>query len=193
MKFCSRCGGQIERRVPDGDNRERAVCGACEHIHYENPRVVVGCVVEDAGRVLMCKRAIEPRMGRWTLPAGFLELGESSAEGAVRETHEEAGASVEIVAPYTHLDVPAIGQVYLFYRARMRSPEYAAGPESLEVQWMTPQQLPWDELSFSVVRETLRLWVAEHAGQRYRIHRGVVHRDDRGSYTLHEHSGHAID
>jgi len=190
MKFCSRCGGPIAQRVPDGDNRQRAVCQQCDHIHYENPRVVVGCLVEHDGRVLMCKRAIEPRRGYWTLPAGFLELGESMAEGATRETHEEAGASVEIIAPYTHLDIPSIGQIYMFYRARMRTEAYAAGPESLEVEWMTPQQLPWDDLAFSVVRETLRLWVDELGNDRYAIHRGTVARDADGNYVLTEYRGH---
>lgn len=193
MKFCTRCGGGIRRSVPEGDNRERAVCTRCEHIHYENPRVIVGCLVEHDGSVLMCRRAIEPRRGRWTLPAGFLELGESMAQGAARETLEEAGAAVEIVAPYTHLDVPSIGQIYMFYRARMQTAEYAAGPESLEVNWMTPEQLPWDELAFSVVRETLRLWVDERDGGRYGMHRGIVARDAQGDYVLTEHRGHRVD
>lgn len=188
MKFCSKCGGAITLRVPDGDSRERAVCDACEHIHYENPRVIVGCIVEDAGRVLMCRRAIEPRRGHWTLPAGFLELGESTAAGAARETLEEAEARVEVVAPYTHLDVPTIGQLYIFYRARMISPDFGAGPESLEVCWMRPQELPWEELAFSVVRETLRLWVDDHRNESYRIHQGTVKPRDGGGYGLFDHS-----
>lgn len=190
MQFCSRCGGEAEQVVPEGDSRPRAVCTKCHHIHYDNPRMVVGCLVEDAGRVLMCKRAIDPRSGYWTLPGGFLELGETSQQGAIRETLEEANAVVEVVAPYTQFDIPSIGQIYMFYRARMLGPEFGAGPESLEVTWMTPQQLPWDELAFSVVRETLQLWVGERDSGVFGIHRGVVERNAEGRYVLVDHRVH---
>lgn len=187
MKFCSQCGGAVERRVPGGEDRERAVCAACGAIHYENPRMVVGCIVEEQGRILLCKRAIEPRHGYWTVPAGFLELGESTVQGAVRETLEEAGASVEVIAPYAHFDVPHIGQAYLFYRARLRSPELSAGPESLDVKLVSPDEIPWKQLAFPVVHVALELHQDDFARGRYRMHHGIVTHDGAGKFVLLEH------
>ncbi|HEX7479209.1 MAG TPA: NUDIX hydrolase [Polyangiales bacterium] len=187
MKFCSSCGAKVARRVPQGEDRERFVCTACGTIHYQNPRMVVGCIVEQGGKILLCKRAIEPRHGYWTVPAGFLELGESAAQGAVRETHEEAGARVEIVAPYAHFDIPHIGQAYIFYRARMLSPEISAGTESLEVKWVPPAEIPWSELAFPVVRIALELHMQETPSGSYRVHQAIMARDDTGRFVLREH------
>jgi ADP-ribose/FAD diphosphatase len=187
MKFCSACGSTVERRVPEGEDRERWVCGQCATIHYENPRMVVGCIVEDGFNVLLCKRAIQPRHGYWTVPAGFLELGESTVQGAIRETLEEAGASVQVIAPYAHFDIPYIGQAYIFYRARMLSPEFSAGTESLEVKWCAPNEIPWDELAFQVVRVSLELHAEDARTGRYRMHHGIITRDPNGSYALLEH------
>ncbi len=187
MKFCSQCGALVERRVPDGEDRERWVCPSCGTIHYENPRMVVGCIVEEQGRILLCKRAIEPRHGYWTVPAGFLELGESTVQGAIRETLEEAGANVEVISPYAHFDIPHIGQAYIFYRARLRSPEISAGPESLEVKLVTADEIPWGELAFPVVRVALELHRDDVARGGYRMHNGIVTRDAAGKYVLLEH------
>lgn len=188
MKYCSQCGAEVELRVPEGEDRERHVCPACDTIHYQNPRMVVGCIIEQEGQILMCKRAIEPRLGYWTVPAGYLELGESAAAGAARETLEEASARVEVLAPYAHFDVPRIGQAYILYRARMTAPEYEPGPESLEVTWMRPHELPWQDLAFPVVKAALELYIEDMEKGAYRVHQAVLSR--RGSwhdFVLEDH------
>lgn len=187
MKFCNRCAAPVERRIPEGEDRERFCCATCGAIHYENPRMVVGCIIEERGQILVCKRAIEPRYGYWTLPAGFLELGESTIQGAIRETHEEAGATVQVVAPYAHFDIPHIGQAYLFYRARMVSPEFSAGTESLEVKLVSPAEIPWDLLAFPAVRVALELHAEDALTGRYRMHHGIITREAQGGYALKEH------
>ncbi|XHS78344.1 NUDIX hydrolase [Burkholderiaceae bacterium UC74_6] len=158
-KFCPSCGSPCEYQVPPDDNRERATCTACAEIHYENPINVVGTLPiwgEGAeAKVLLCKRAIEPRYGLWTLPAGFLELGESVAEGAARETAEEAGARIELQELFSLINVPSVGQVHLFHRARLLSPEFDPGPETLEAKLFAEAEVPWDQVAFRTVRLTL--------------------------------------
>ncbi len=143
------------KRVPEGDERERLVCEQCDFIHYDNPRIIVGAVCTWQGRYLMCKRAIEPRKGFWTLPAGFMEVGEPAADGAAREAWEEARVKLEIDGLLAIYDVLHVGQVQLIYRARLRTPEYAAGPESLEVALYDWDDIPWDNLAFPTVRWAL--------------------------------------
>lgn len=157
FKHCPNCGAAVEYRIPADDNRERAVCPACGSIHYQNPLNVVGTlpVWEGDGRVLLCRRAIEPRHGLWTLPAGFMELGETTAEGALRETQEEAGAQVELLPLYSLINVVKVGQVHLFYRARLLSPNFEPGPESLEARLFAEEEIPWEEIAFRTTRETL--------------------------------------
>jgi ADP-ribose pyrophosphatase YjhB (NUDIX family) len=156
IRHCNACGHAVEHRMPADDNRERAVCPACGHIQYQNPLSVVGTLpLADDGRVLLCRRAIEPRRGLWTLPAGFMELGESVAEGALRETVEEAGADIELGGLLAVISVLSVGQVHLFYRARLRSLQFNPGPESLEVRLFAPADIPWDELAFRTVRRAL--------------------------------------
>ncbi len=154
MKFCPSCGAEVKYRVPADDNRERAVCDACNTVHYKNPLVVVGCVAERDGKILLCRRAIEPRYGYWTVPAGFMELGESLAEGAARETLEEACATVEIGHLFASIDVVDAGQVHLFFTGKLVS-DIAPGSESLEVGMFTEDEIPWDELAFSSGRYAL--------------------------------------
>jgi ADP-ribose pyrophosphatase YjhB (NUDIX family) len=159
-RFCPACGGPLEERRPPGEDRDRLVCGACGTVHYENPKVIVGsvCTAPD-GRVLVCRRAIEPRAGFWTIPAGFLELGETAEEGALREAWEEARARIEIEGLIAVYSVPRIGQVQLLYRARLIEPEAVeAGPESLEVRLVGWDEVPWDELAFPTVR-----WILSRA------------------------------
>jgi ADP-ribose/FAD diphosphatase len=188
MAFCSRCGQATERRVPTGEDRERDVCDGCGVVHYQNPRMIVGCIVEHDGKVLLCKRAIEPRRGLWTLPAGFLELGESAIQGAVRETFEEASARVRVTAPFAHFDVPHIGQAYILYRAELIEASFAAGTESLEVELFSPELIPWHELAFPVMRYGLELWHEDLRAQRYRSHQGsLVREPDQSSFTLRDH------
>lgn len=156
IKHCRNCGTAVVYRVPDdGDTRERAVCPACDTIHYENPLNVVGTVPYSGGKVLLCKRNIEPRWGKWTLPAGFMELGESTIEGAARETDEEAGAQVEIGPLFSVISVPRVGQVHLFYLARLLSDEFAPGHETIEARLFAEDEIPWEEIAFKTVKETL--------------------------------------
>lgn len=155
MKYCSNCGHPVIRKVPAGDNRERFVCDHCETIHYVNPRIVAGCLPIWEGRVLLCQRAITPRAGYWTLPAGFLENNETVVSGAVRETFEEANAVVVNPDLYTVFSLPHISQIYLFYRAELAEPAFAPGFESTEVRLFEEAEIPWDTLAFPVVRETL--------------------------------------
>lgn len=167
MRFCSQCGNSVEHRIPDGDNRPRHVCSSCGHIHYQNPRIVTGCLVTHEDRVLLCRRNIEPRKGYWTLPAGFLESGETTAQGAIRETLEEAGANVDIDGLYTLFNLPYISQVYMFYRARLPSLQFAAGPESLEVRLFHQHEIPWEDLAFVVVKETLEHYFDDRRANEY--------------------------
>jgi ADP-ribose pyrophosphatase YjhB (NUDIX family) len=155
IKFCSHCGCEVVHKVPEGDSLQRAVCDACGHIQYQNPKIVVGCLPVYGDRILMCKRAIEPRYGLWTLPAGFMENNESAAEGAAREAMEEANAKVEIEDLYTVYSIPHISQVYMMFRARLLDPNVSPGIESLEVKLVTEDEIPWEELAFAMVKRTL--------------------------------------
>ncbi|MEK8048229.1 NUDIX hydrolase [Ideonella margarita] len=170
IKHCRACGAPTVYTTPADDNRERAVCTACNTIHYENPLNVVGTVPVWQDQVLLCRRAIEPRHGFWTLPAGFMELGESVAEGALRETREEAGANIEMGSLFTMLNVVRVGQVHFFYRARMLDTELDPGPETLEARLFREDEIPWDELAFRTVRETLRLHFAERHQLQSTVH-----------------------
>ena len=147
MKYCSSCGQTVSRRTPDGDTHERWVCDSCGAIHYQNPLTVVGCVPERDGKILLCKRAIEPRYGYWTVPAGFMELGESTASGAARETLEEACAEVEIGHLFAVVDVIDAGQIHLFYTAKLLG-DFSPGAESLEVAMFSEDEIPWDDIAF---------------------------------------------
>jgi ADP-ribose pyrophosphatase YjhB (NUDIX family) len=161
MRFCSQCGHPVELRIPAGDDRERHVCVRCEMIHYQNPRVIVGCLPVSGERILLCKRAIEPRLGYWTLPAGFLENGETTLAGAQRETWEEAQAEVANPVLYRIFDLPGINQIYMFYRGELIDNRFGAGTESLEVDLFHPETIPWQQLAFPVVIETLREYLAD--------------------------------
>ena len=156
MNYCNQCGEAVSRQIPEGDNRLRYVCATCTTIHYENPKVITGCLPIHEDQVLLCKRAIEPRSGLWTLPAGFLENGETSADGALRETMEEANARVNIEGLYTLFSLPHISQVYMFFRATLQELDFYAGEESLEVQLFNEDEIPWDNLAFPVITETLK-------------------------------------
>jgi ADP-ribose pyrophosphatase YjhB (NUDIX family) len=171
IKHCRNCGTTVAYRLPDdGDTRERAVCPACATIHYQNPLNVVGTVPYWGERVLLCKRNIEPRWGKWTLPAGFMELGESVAQGAARETVEEAGAQFEMEELLSILSVPRVGQVHLFFRARLTSERFEPGPETLEARLFAEDEIPWDEIAFRTVRETLARYFADRRAGRFNVH-----------------------
>jgi ADP-ribose pyrophosphatase YjhB (NUDIX family) len=168
MKFCSKCGQTVTRRVPDGDHNERFVCASCGTVHYQNPLLVVGCVPEKNGKILLCKRAIEPRYGYWTVPAGFMELGESTAQGAARETMEEACAKVEIGHLFASVDVIDAGQVHLFFTARLLG-DFGVGQESLEVRLFGEHEIPWDDIAFQSGRYALRKYFEDN-GQNNGVH-----------------------
>ena len=174
IQHCRLCGARAEYRVPADDNRERATCTACGEIHYENPINVVGTVPVWGDQVLLCRRAIEPRYGLWTLPAGFLELGESTDAGAVRETVEEAGARIELEGLYTILNVVRVGQVHFFYRARMLDTTLDPGPETLEAQLFREHEVPWDQIAFRTVRQTLEHFFADRRAGRFELHAGDI-------------------
>jgi ADP-ribose pyrophosphatase YjhB (NUDIX family) len=170
MKFCANCGSPTTRRVPPGDSLPRYLCDACGIVHYQNPRLVIGTLPEWEGRVLLCRRAIEPRYGYWTLPAGFMENDETTGEAAARETLEEAGARVELAAPFSMISVPYVNQVHLFYRARLLDLDFKPGVESLEVALYDEAQVPWQEIAFRTVGATLKHWFADRARGAFGFH-----------------------
>jgi ADP-ribose pyrophosphatase YjhB (NUDIX family) len=170
MKFCSNCGAAVARRVPVGDTVPRWVCDACGVIHYQNPLVVAGVIPEHEGRLLLCRRAIEPRYGYWTLPAGFMENGETVAQAAARETMEEAGARIDIGEPFSMISVPYVNQVHVFFRARLLHLDFAPGEETLEVQLFEEAALPWKDIAFRTVGLTLRRWVEDRRQGRFAFH-----------------------
>jgi ADP-ribose pyrophosphatase YjhB (NUDIX family) len=174
LNFCSSCGSRVALRVPPGDTLPRHVCDGCGTIHYRNPLMVVGTIPQWEDRILLCKRAIEPRSGMWTLPAGFMELGETTAQAALRETLEEATARVELGEAYTLLSVPHVDQVHLFYRARLLDLDFAPGDESLEVALFRESDIPWKEIAFRTISTTLRHFYADRAQGRYRLHAGEI-------------------
>ncbi|MGH8528959.1 MAG: NUDIX hydrolase [Nevskiales bacterium] len=170
MKYCSRCGHEVEFKLPRGDHLSRYVCPACGTIHYQNPRLVVGCIPQWQDRILLCKRAIEPRLGYWTLPAGFMENGETTRQAAARETLEEAHAKVEIDAMLSLISVPYIHQVHAFYLARLLTPEFAVSAESSEVRLYSEGEIPWDDIAFPTVGYTLRRYFADRKAGVYTLH-----------------------
>jgi ADP-ribose pyrophosphatase YjhB (NUDIX family) len=173
-RFCSNCGHTITRRVPQGDSRVRDCCDACGTIHYANPRPVVGTIPVWDDRVLLCLRAIQPRQGYWTLPAGFLEVGESAAEGARRETAEEACARVELGPLFTMIDVTSVEQLHIFYRARLLDLDFAAGAETLEVRLFAEADIPWDRIAFRTVDTTLRLFFEDRSRGSFGTHTSEI-------------------
>ena len=171
IKFCRNCGTAVVYRVPDdGDTRERAVCPACDTIHYQNPLTVVGTVPHWGEQVLLCKRNIEPRWGKWTLPAGFMELGETTLQGAARETDEESGAKFEMEGLITVMSVPRVGQVHLFYMARLLSDRFDPGHETIEARLFTEDEIPWEEIAFRTVKETLLRYFEDRRAGRFSVH-----------------------
>lgn len=174
VNFCSKCGARVALRVPPGDTFPRHVCDACGTIHYRNPLMVVGTIPEWEDRILLCKRAIEPRSGLWTLPAGFMELGETTAQAAMRETLEEAKARIELGDAFTLLSVPHVDQVHLFYRARLLDTDFGAGEESLEVALFREDEIPWKEIAFRTISTTLRHFYADRREGRFRMHAGEI-------------------
>ena len=176
MKFCSNCGATVALKIPAGDTLPRHVCDACGTIHYQNPKMIVGCIAEWENRILLCRRAIEPRLGLWTVPAGFMENGETTTQGAARETLEEANARVEVGPLYAMYNIPHINQVYILFRARLLDLDFSAGTESLEVKLFDEKDVPWESIAFATVRNTLNHYYADRKAGEYRFHLGTIER-----------------
>ena len=175
MKFCSNCGGRVAEQIPEGDDRPRHVCAACATVHYQNPKIVAGCIPVWNDRLLLCRRAIEPRHGLWTLPAGFMENGESTEQAAARETREEACATVKNMKLYGVFSIPHINQVYMMFRADMSTGEYQPGLESLDVDLFEEHQILWNELAFPVVRLTLEHYFKDLKAGHFPVHVEDIH------------------
>jgi ADP-ribose pyrophosphatase YjhB (NUDIX family) len=170
MKFCSTCGQAVVSKIPDGDHLPRFVCDACGTIHYQNPRIIAGCIPEWQGKILLCRRAIEPRRGFWTVPAGFMENGEAVQDAAAREAQEEALADVEIGSLVSIINVIRAHQVHIIFRARLRNTSFGVGPESLEVALYDEQDIPWSEIAFLSVDFALRRYLDDRRAQRELAH-----------------------
>lgn len=170
MNYCSVCGKPVSKKIPPGDNLLRFVCESCQTIHYHNPKIVAGCIPEWGDQILLCRRAIEPKAGLWTFPAGFMEIGESTEQAARRETEEEAHAQVELTSLYAVLSLPHIGQVYMVFRGRLITPEFRAGEESLDVRLFKRDAIPWDAIAFPVVKDALRRYVEDAVHGLFRVH-----------------------
>ena len=174
MNYCSQCGAPVARKVPPGDNLPRFVCEACQAIHYQNPKIVAGCIPEWEDTILLCRRAIEPRYGLWTFPAGFMEEGETTEQAAAREALEEAESDVEITSLYAVFSIPHVSQVYVVFRGTMRTLAFKAGSESLEVRLFQHDAIPWDALAFPVISETLKRYVQDRSQGSFSVHVGQI-------------------
>ncbi|KAF8398518.1 hypothetical protein HHK36_017447 [Tetracentron sinense] len=191
--FCQWCGGRTKQDIPDGEEKMRAICTICGRIAYQNPKMVVGCLIVHDNKILLCQRKIQPSYGLWTLPAGYMEIGESAAEGAVRETWEEAGAEVEVLSPFAQLDIPLIGQTYIIFLAKMKKPHFSPGPESLDCQLFALDDIPFDSLAFSSMLVTLNLYIEDIKAGKPKFHYGTINKrpgtspSDIHAYSLDYH------
>jgi len=174
MNYCSNCGDTVKFSTPTGDDRPRYLCESCGTIHYENPKMVVGCIPEKDRKILLCRRAIEPQSGKWTLPAGYLENGETVAQGAQRETIEEAGANIQILGPYALFNIRYVNQIYLMFRARLIDENFKAGSESTEVRLFLEEDIPWDRIAFTVIEKSLRLYFKDRPTGSYPFYIGDI-------------------
>lgn len=184
MKYCSSCGKKVSLVIPEGDNRYRHVCDGCDIIHYENPKIVTGCIPEWQDKILLCKRAIEPRVGLWTLPAGFMENSETNIEGAARETAEEANAKIENMQLFSVFSIAHINQVYTMYRGDLVGGEASPGIESLEVALLTEAEIPWENIAFQVISETLKLYYEDRKKGNFTTHYGDIIKQADNSFTV---------
>ncbi len=174
MKYCSNCGAPVSLKVPPGDNLPRYVCERCQSIHYQNPKLVVGCIPEQGDEILLCRRAINPRYGLWTLPAGFMENGETTAQAAAREAMEEANANVDIGALFSLFNLPHISQVYLIFHGKLLNFDCMPGTESLEVKLFHERDIPWDELAFPAIHRTLKHYYQDRRSGKMSLHTGDI-------------------
>jgi ADP-ribose pyrophosphatase YjhB (NUDIX family) len=174
INFCSNCGGTICKRIPKGDDRPRHICASCGTVHYKNPKLVVGCIVEWQDKILMCRRAIAPKIGKWTLPAGYLESAETVAQGAQRETWEEARANVDIIEPYALFNLTFFDQIYFIFRAKLINLDFGPGPESQAVDLMSQADIPWDEIAFEVIAKILQRYFKDRSRGGFNFQMGDI-------------------
>jgi ADP-ribose pyrophosphatase YjhB (NUDIX family) len=184
MNYCTLCGSRVYRKIPAGDNRQRYICTSCGMVHYQNPKVVTGCIPEWQDKILLCQRAIEPRYGLWTLPAGFMENDESNMQGAAREAMEEANADIRDMSLYCVFSIPHINQIYTMYRGLLHEGSASPGYESLEVELVSKDEVPWEELAFPVVRETLKLYYRDLEQGCFSVHYGELRRSAEGAVDI---------
>ncbi len=177
MNYCNDCGAQVVQKIPPDDNRLRFVCASCDTVHYQNPKIVAGCIPVWEDKVLLCKRAIEPRYGYWTLPAGFMELGETSHAAALRETLEEANARVEIINLFALFNLPHVNQIYLMFNSNLMDLNFSAGDESQEVALLSRDEIPWEQLAFTTIRYTLEFFFEDQKNDSHRLHTGDIIRN----------------
>ena len=185
MKYCNQCGSKVAYRQPPDDTHLRYVCTSCDTIHYQNPKIVSGCIPEWEGKVLLCRRAIEPRYGYWTLPAGFMELGETNYEAALRETVEEANARVEVTELYSVLNIIHVDQIYMIFRSQLLDLDFSPGNESLDVKLFDESEIPWDEVAFTAIFHTLKFYFKDRQSGQFRLHTGDIIKRD-GKYDFRE-------
>jgi ADP-ribose pyrophosphatase YjhB (NUDIX family) len=173
MKYCTHCGQKLVRQIPADESVVRAVCSACDAVHYENPKIITACIVNWQGQVLLCRRAIEPRVGSWTLPAGYMELNETMEQAALREAREETGANIRLDALYSVFDIEHINQVYITYRGTMTSADIVVGSECLEVRLFDPEDIPWDNLFYPAIEDLLRRYRDDLARGSFSLYTGT--------------------
>ena len=183
MKYCSQCGAEVVYKQPLDDTHHRFVCMSCETIHYQNPKIVSGCIPVWDNKVLLCKRSIEPRYGYWTLPAGFMELGETNYQAALRETAEEANARVEIIDLFSVFNLPHVDQVYMMFRSQLLDLDFSPGDESLEVKLFEESEIPWNEIAFTTISHTLKFYFEDRRAGQFRLHTGDIVKQE-GKYDF---------
>ena len=174
MKYCCYCSAELIYDIPSNDNRHRYICKACGIIHYQNPKIVAGCIPVWGDQILLCRRAIEPRLGYWTLPAGFMEMGESTLEAGIRETFEEANARIEVEDLYAVFNLSHVDQVYMIYRSRLLDLDFSSGVESSEVKLFEEDEIPWDRLAFTAIKETLKFYLDDKKTGKFQLHTGDI-------------------
>jgi ADP-ribose pyrophosphatase YjhB (NUDIX family) len=179
MKYCQSCGSPVAVTIPEGDNRQRHVCSSCGDIHYQNPKIVAGCLPVWDDKVLLCRRAIDPRYNFWTLPAGFMENGETLEQAAKRESMEEANAELEDLSLFTVISLPHISQVYMMFRARLRNDRFFPGDESLETRLFSESEIPWEELAFQTIHRTLETFFDDRRKGRFSMHNSTIDNRNR--------------
>tara|TARA_B100001750_G_C15149883_1_gene419014 strand:- start:13 stop:579 length:567 start_codon:yes stop_codon:yes gene_type:complete len=185
LQYCIKCGSaNIEFLIPKGDNKPRFVCSDCDFVFYQNPKIVAGCIIESKEKILLCKRAIDPQLGKWTLPAGFMENNETIEQAALRESWEEACAAVEKLSLFAVYSLPHISQVYVMFKGQLKGDEAKPGEETEEIWFCSEAEIPWDHLAFPVITETLEIYFSDRGNKKFSVHSGAINRDSDGKFIV---------